>query len=193
MIFLRNMTYPKIVIISTKGYKLLQTRYVIVKNSWLKSRASDSPAGFYNLAIRLRLPFYLLSCFICPVHCLSAVSYPGSLTCTLVMPVLLRCRLYKWTFTTAPTLPRGTAALLSGYFRFRSACLYVTGFTRCLVNSYFWRISLSVYLLQGDQQSVSLHPGAFSLQAYICSAGHWRHGHARFHISGISISWHPDP
>ena len=55
----------------------------------------------------------------------------------LTLTVLLRCRLFKWTFTTASTLPRGTVASLSGYFRFRSACLYVTGFTRCLVNSYF--------------------------------------------------------
>ena len=55
----------------------------------------------------------------------------------LTLTVLLRCRLFKWTFTTASTLPRGTVASLSGYFRFRSDCLYVTGFTRCLVNSYF--------------------------------------------------------
>ena len=55
----------------------------------------------------------------------------------LTLTVLLRCRLFKWAFTTASTLPRGTVASLSGYFRFRSACLYVTGFTRCLVNSYF--------------------------------------------------------
>ena len=55
----------------------------------------------------------------------------------LTLTVLLRCRLFKWTFTTAPTLPRGTVALLSGYFRFRSVCLYATGFTRCWVNSYF--------------------------------------------------------
>ena len=54
----------------------------------------------------------------------------------LTLTVLLRCRLFKWTLTTAPTLPRGTAASLSGYFRFRSVCLHVTGFTRCFVNSY---------------------------------------------------------
>ena len=56
---------------------------------------------------------------------------------TLALTVLLRCRLFKWTLTTASTLPRGTVASLSGYFHLRSACLYVTGFTRCLVNSYF--------------------------------------------------------
>ena len=55
----------------------------------------------------------------------------------LTLTVLLRCRLFKWAFTTASTLPRGTVASLSGYFRFRSACLYVTGFTRCWVNSCF--------------------------------------------------------
>lgn len=55
----------------------------------------------------------------------------------LTLTVLLRCRLFKWTLTTASTLPRGTAASLSGYSRFRSACLYVTGFARYLVNSYF--------------------------------------------------------
>ena len=55
----------------------------------------------------------------------------------LTLTVLLRCRLFKWTLTTASTLPRGTVASLSGYFRFRSACLHVTGLTRCWVNSYF--------------------------------------------------------
>ena len=55
----------------------------------------------------------------------------------LTLTVLLRCRLFKWAFTTASTLPRGTVASLSGYFLFRSACLYVTGFTRCWINSYF--------------------------------------------------------
>lgn len=40
-------------------------------------------------------------------------------------------------FTTAPTLPRGTVALLSGYFRFRSVCLHVTSFNRYWINSYF--------------------------------------------------------
>ena len=54
-----------------------------VKNPWLKSRASDSPSGFFNLATRLHLPSYLLSCFICPMHCLPAVSYSDSLSAPL--------------------------------------------------------------------------------------------------------------
>ena len=54
-----------------------------VKNPWLKSRASDSPSGFFSLATRLRLQFYLLSCFICPMHCLPAVSYSDSLSASL--------------------------------------------------------------------------------------------------------------
>ena len=54
-----------------------------VKNPRLKSRASDSPSGFFSLATRLRLPFYLLSCFICPMHCLPAVSYSDSLSASL--------------------------------------------------------------------------------------------------------------
>ena len=56
---------------------------LIVKNPWLKSRASDSPSGFFSLATRLRLQFYLLSCFICPMHCLPAVSYSDSLSAPL--------------------------------------------------------------------------------------------------------------
>ena len=54
-----------------------------VKNPWLKSRASDSLSGFSSLATRLHLPFYLLSCFICPMHCLPAVSYSDSLSAPL--------------------------------------------------------------------------------------------------------------
>lgn len=54
-----------------------------VKNPRLKSRASDSPSGFFSLATRLHLPFYLLSCFICPMHCLPAVSYSDSLSASL--------------------------------------------------------------------------------------------------------------
>ena len=108
-----------------------------VKNPRLKSRASDSPSGFFSLATRLHLPFYLLSCFICPMHLPSGRVLLRLSVSILTLPVLLRCRLFKWTFTTAPTLPRGTVALLSGYFRFRSVCLYATGFTRCWVNSYF--------------------------------------------------------
>ena len=108
-----------------------------VKNPRLKSRASDSPSGFFRLATRLHLPFYLLSCFICPMHLPSGRVLLRLSVSILTLPVLLRCRLFKWTFTTAPTLPRGTVALLSGYFRFRSVCLYATGFTRCWVNSYF--------------------------------------------------------
>lgn len=54
-----------------------------VKNPRLKSRASDSPSGFFSLATRLHLPFYLLSCFICPMHCLLAVSYSDSLSASL--------------------------------------------------------------------------------------------------------------
>ena len=108
-----------------------------VKNPRLKSRASDSPSGFFSLATRLHLPFYLLSCFICPMHLPSGRVLLRLSVSILTLPVLLRCRLFKWTFTTAPTLPRGTAASLSGYSRFRSACLYVTGFTCCWVNSYF--------------------------------------------------------
>ena len=42
MIFLRNMTYPKIVIISTKGYKLLQTRYVILNIQIYKTKQANS-------------------------------------------------------------------------------------------------------------------------------------------------------
>ena len=111
----------------------------------------------------------------------------------LTLTVLLRCRLFKWAFTTASTLPRGTVASLSGYFRFRSACLYVTGFTRCLVNSYFWRISLQICLLHGDRQSVSLRPGVSSPQSYIYSVERWYRGHARFRTSGISTSGRPNP
>ena len=55
----------------------------IVKSPWLKSRASDSPSGFSSLATRLHLPFCLLSCFICPMHCLPAVSYSDSLSASL--------------------------------------------------------------------------------------------------------------
>lgn len=40
--FLRNMTYPKIVIISTKGYKLLQTRYVILNIQIYKTKQANS-------------------------------------------------------------------------------------------------------------------------------------------------------
>ena len=54
-----------------------------VKNPRLKSWASDSPSGFFSLATRLHLPFYLLSCFICPMHCLPAVSYSDSLSVSL--------------------------------------------------------------------------------------------------------------
>ena len=108
-----------------------------VKNPRLKSRASDSPSGFFSLATRLHLPFYLLSCFICPMHLPSGRVLLRLSVSILTLPVLLRCRLFKWTFTTAPTLPRGTAASLSSHSRFRSACLYVTGFARYLVNSYF--------------------------------------------------------
>ena len=54
-----------------------------MKNPWLKSRASDSPSGFFNLATRLHLPFCRLSCFICPMHCLPAVSYSDSLSVPL--------------------------------------------------------------------------------------------------------------
>ena len=36
-----------------------------------------------NLATRLHLPSYLLSCFICPMHCLPAVSYSDSLSASL--------------------------------------------------------------------------------------------------------------
>ena len=54
-----------------------------VKNPWLKSRASDSPSGFSSLATRLHLPFRILSCFICPMHCLPAVSYSDSLSVSL--------------------------------------------------------------------------------------------------------------
>ena len=54
-----------------------------VKNPWLKSRASNNPSGFFSLATRLHLPFYLLSCFICPMHCLPAVSYSDSLSASL--------------------------------------------------------------------------------------------------------------
>ena len=165
----------------------------IVKNQWLKSRAFDSPSGFFNLATRLHLQFYLLSCFICPMHCLPAVSYSDSLSDILTLTVLLRCRLFKWTLTTAPTLPRGTGTSLSGYFRLRSACLYVTGFTRCLVNSYFWRISLQICLLHGDRQSVSLRPGVSSPQSYIYSAVRWHRGHARPRTSGISIFSRSNP
>ena len=108
-----------------------------VKNPRLKSRASDSPSGFFSLATRLHLPFYLLSCFICPMHLPAGRVLLRLSVSILTLPVLLRCRLFKWTFTTAPTLPRGTAASLSSHSRFRSACLYVTGFTCCWVNSYF--------------------------------------------------------
>lgn len=108
-----------------------------VKNPRLKSRASDSPSGFFSLATRLHIPFYLLSCFICPMHLPSGRVLLRLSVSILTLPVLLRCRLFKWTFTTAPTLPRGTAASLSSHSRFRSACLYVTGFARYLVNSYF--------------------------------------------------------
>ena len=66
---------------------------LLVKNPWLKSRASDSLSGFSSLATRLHLPFYLLSCFICPMHCLPAVSYSDSLPDILTLTVLLRCRL----------------------------------------------------------------------------------------------------
>ena len=59
------------------------TSFFVVKNPWLKSRASDSPSGFSSLATRLHLPFYLLSCFICPMHCLPAVSYSDSLSAPL--------------------------------------------------------------------------------------------------------------
>ena len=54
-----------------------------MKNPWLKSRVSDSPSGFFSLATRLRLPSCLLSCFICPMHCLPAVSYSDSLSASL--------------------------------------------------------------------------------------------------------------
>ena len=124
---------------------------ISVKNLWLKSRASNSPSSFSNLATRLHLPFCLLSCFICPMHCLPAVSYSDSLSVSLRWQSYYGAGFFKWTFTTASTLPRGTAALSSGFFRFRSACLHVAGFTRCWVNSYFWRISLKICLLQGDR------------------------------------------
>ena len=64
------------------GY-LCKTQRYNVKNPWLKSRASDSLSGFSSLATRLHLPFYLLSCFICPMHCLPAVSYSDSLSAPL--------------------------------------------------------------------------------------------------------------
>ena len=49
--------------------KVFNTKHLTcVKNPRLKSRASDSPSGFFSLATRLHLPFYLLSCFICPMH-----------------------------------------------------------------------------------------------------------------------------
>ena len=35
---------------------------------------------FFSLTTRLHLPFCLLSCFICPMHCLPAVSYSDSLS-----------------------------------------------------------------------------------------------------------------
>jgi len=118
--------------------KVFNTKHLTcVKNPRLKSRASDSPSGFFSLATRLHLPFYLLSCFICPMHLPSGRVLLRLSVSILTLPVLLRCRLFKWTFTTAPTLPRGTAASLSSHSRFRSACLYVTGFARYLVNSYF--------------------------------------------------------
>lgn len=179
--------------------KFLAHQFIIVehginvKNPWLKSRASDSPSGFSSLTTRLHLPSYLLSCFICPMHCLPAVSYSDSLSASLRWQSYYGAGFFKWTLTTASTLPRGTVASLSGYFRLRSACLYVTGFARCLVNSYFWRISLQICLLQGDRQSVSLRHGASSPQSYIYSAEHWHLGHARFHTSGISIFWRPNP
>ena len=49
---------------------------------------------FFSLTTRLHLPFCLLSCFICPMHCLPAVSYSDSLSADiLTLTVLLRCRL----------------------------------------------------------------------------------------------------
>ena len=117
--------------------------YNTLERFWIGEEPMTEVTGFqqsvrfFSLTTRLHLPFCLLSCFICPMHCLPAVSYSDSLSDILTLTVLLRCRLFKWTLTTAPTLPRGTVASLSGYFRFRSACLHVTGFTRCWVNSYF--------------------------------------------------------
>ena len=117
--------------------------YNTLERFWIGEEPMTEVTGFqqsvrfFSLTTRLHLPFCLLSCFICPMHCLPAVSYSDSLSDILTLTVLLRCRLFKWTLTTAPTLPRGTDTLLSGYFRLRSACLYVTGFTSCLVNSYF--------------------------------------------------------
>lgn len=137
---MKSIASPTKITIQTKAkifFLLVIFLPSIVKNPRLKSRASDSPSGFFSLATRLHLPFYLLSCFICPMHLPSGRVLLRLSVSILTLPVLLRCRLFKWTFTTAPTLPRGTVALLSGYFRFRSVCLYATGFTRCWINSYF--------------------------------------------------------
>ena len=65
-------------------FKLSAFSIFSVKSPWLKSRDSDSPSGFSSLATRLYLPFYLLSCFICPMHCLPAVSYSDSLSVSLL-------------------------------------------------------------------------------------------------------------
>lgn len=83
----------------------------------------------------------------------------------LTLTVLLRCRLFKWTLTTASTLPRGTVVSLSGYFRFRSVCLYVTGFTRCWVNSYFWKNQFADLFVTG--RPVICIPSSWSIFAPI--------------------------
>ena len=101
------------------------------------------------------------------MHCLPAVSYSDSLSVSLRWQSYYGAGFFKWTFTTASTLPRGTVASLSGYFLFRSACLYVTGFTRCWVNSYFWRISLQICLLQGDRWYRELRSHVTSRQVII--------------------------
>lgn len=158
--------------------RALYSALSLVYSASLAWRAHDWSHGIpiVRQAFLVSRPGYTLHSIFFPASSVRCIAFRPCLTQTLYQhpyadsPTAVQA--FKWTFTTASTLPRGTVASLSGYFRFRSACLYVTGFTRCWVYSYFWRVSLKIYLLQGAQQSVFLPLVIFSLQSYIYFAVH---------------------
>ena len=75
------------------GLPTVRQAFLIQRAMLACTRRGLGAQSIDNLATRLHLPFCRLSCFICPMHCLPAVSYSDSLPDILTLTVLLRCRL----------------------------------------------------------------------------------------------------